>query len=214
MQALGEWFQNIILAVLLATFLEMILPNSSMERYVRLVLSLMVLMAILSPLLALFSGHWGDEQWLQRWWREQEQSFQHSRQELNSAAILAMQQQQSEQLAKAELGQLIQAEADKWDLVLEDLSITWADRQRWEVKQLVVVLAEEAEKGEVEEVQGGVYIQPIRIEVNLNDDPPPMELPDKRGDTARERQLRRSLAQQLQLEERRLVVRIVERAGG
>lgn len=53
---LGEWLREIILVVLLASFVEMLLPSKSMERYARLVLSLLVLLTILSPIISLLKG--------------------------------------------------------------------------------------------------------------------------------------------------------------
>ncbi len=53
---LGGWLREIILVVLLAAFVEMLLPSKSMERYARLVLSLLVLLTMLSPIVSLLKG--------------------------------------------------------------------------------------------------------------------------------------------------------------
>ncbi|CAI6062722.1 hypothetical protein PAECIP112173_01855 [Paenibacillus sp. JJ-100] len=47
---LSNWLQDLIMIVLLATFVDMLLPNRSMERYVKLVLSLLILLTLLSPI--------------------------------------------------------------------------------------------------------------------------------------------------------------------
>ena len=57
MEALAGWLTQIILVVLLATFVDLILPNRSMQRYVKLVVSLFILMTILSPVLQLFGAN-------------------------------------------------------------------------------------------------------------------------------------------------------------
>ncbi|ASA23131.1 stage III sporulation protein AF [Paenibacillus donghaensis] len=56
MDWLGGWLREIILVVLLAAFVELLLPSKSMERYARLVLSLLVLLTILSPIISLLKG--------------------------------------------------------------------------------------------------------------------------------------------------------------
>lgn len=56
MNWLGGWLREIILVVLLASFVEMLLPSKSMERYARLVLSLLVLLTMLSPIVSLLKG--------------------------------------------------------------------------------------------------------------------------------------------------------------
>ncbi|MEC0124223.1 stage III sporulation protein AF [Paenibacillus pabuli] len=47
---LSSWLRELIMIVLLATFVDMLLPNRSMERYVKLVLSLLILLTLLSPI--------------------------------------------------------------------------------------------------------------------------------------------------------------------
>ncbi|MBW4081813.1 stage III sporulation protein AF [Paenibacillus sp. S150] len=53
---LGEWLRELILVVLMAAFVEMLLPSKSMERYARLVLSLLVLLTMLSPIVSMLKG--------------------------------------------------------------------------------------------------------------------------------------------------------------
>lgn len=56
MSWLGDWLREIILVVLLASFVELLLPSKSMERYARLVLSLLILLTMLSPIVSLLKG--------------------------------------------------------------------------------------------------------------------------------------------------------------
>ncbi|MGG4219730.1 stage III sporulation protein AF [Paenibacillus jamilae] len=53
---LGGWLKELVLIVLLASFVDMILPSRSMERYVKLVLSLLILLTLLSPIVRLLSS--------------------------------------------------------------------------------------------------------------------------------------------------------------
>lgn len=56
MSWLGDWLREIILVVLLASFVELLLPSKSMERYARLVLSLLILLTMLSPIVSFLKG--------------------------------------------------------------------------------------------------------------------------------------------------------------
>ncbi|UTR09465.1 stage III sporulation protein AF [Evansella sp. LMS18] len=56
MSMVTAWITNIILLILFATVLELILPNSKMQRYVKLVVGLMLLMVMLQPLLSVFQA--------------------------------------------------------------------------------------------------------------------------------------------------------------
>ncbi|WP_096434709.1 stage III sporulation protein AF [Alteribacter populi] len=57
-----EWVTNIIMLILFAAILELLLPNSSLQRYVKLVVGLMVLMVMIQPILSVFKTD--PEDWL------------------------------------------------------------------------------------------------------------------------------------------------------
>jgi len=47
--ALNDWVKTIILVVLFASFLELLLPASSMQRFVRVIMGLLVMLTMLNP---------------------------------------------------------------------------------------------------------------------------------------------------------------------
>ncbi|SFI57989.1 stage III sporulation protein AF [Paenibacillus sp. UNC496MF] len=53
---LAVWLQQIIAVVLLAGFIDLLLPNKGMQRYVRLVAGLIVLLTILTPIIRVLQG--------------------------------------------------------------------------------------------------------------------------------------------------------------
>ncbi|WP_433946343.1 stage III sporulation protein AF [Paenibacillus sp. SN-8-1] len=53
---IGNWLKEIIFVVLLAGFIDLLLPNRSFERYVKLVVSLLILLTLMSPLVKLIGG--------------------------------------------------------------------------------------------------------------------------------------------------------------
>lgn len=56
MDFLKAWITNIILFILLATVIDMLLPNSSLQKYVKVVVGLLLISIILSPVMKLFSS--------------------------------------------------------------------------------------------------------------------------------------------------------------
>lgn len=56
MTFLGEWLKEIIVIVLIAVFIDLLLPNRAMERYVKFVVSLLILLTLISPVMRLFSS--------------------------------------------------------------------------------------------------------------------------------------------------------------
>lgn len=55
MDWLGGWLKSVIMVVLFAAFVDLILPGKALERYARLVLSLLILLTLLSPIIALIT---------------------------------------------------------------------------------------------------------------------------------------------------------------
>lgn len=54
MEFLSSWLKSIILVILMATFIDLLLPNHTMQRYVKTVVSLFILLTLLHPLFTLF----------------------------------------------------------------------------------------------------------------------------------------------------------------
>lgn len=54
---LSNWAQGIIVAVIIATIIEMILPNGSSKKYVKVVVGIYILFAIISPIITKFSSN-------------------------------------------------------------------------------------------------------------------------------------------------------------
>ena len=51
---LGGWLRDIVMIILLATFIDLLIPNNSLQRYVKTVVGLLILLTMLSPVIALF----------------------------------------------------------------------------------------------------------------------------------------------------------------
>lgn len=60
MSWMNGWLSQIIFIILLAAFIDLLLPNRSMQRYVKLVISLLILVTILSPILSLFQDRFAE----------------------------------------------------------------------------------------------------------------------------------------------------------
>ncbi|MBW7458602.1 stage III sporulation protein AF, partial [Paenibacillus sepulcri] len=70
---LASWLQQIIAVVLLAGFIDLLLPNQTMQRYVRLVAGLIILLTILTPILNLLQGDFSTrlDQNMQNWFKSE-----------------------------------------------------------------------------------------------------------------------------------------------
>ncbi|QGQ97110.1 stage III sporulation protein AF [Paenibacillus psychroresistens] len=62
---LNGWVKELILIILLASFTDLLLPSHALQRYVRTVIGLFLLLVLLSPLYELFHHRWTPNQWMQ-----------------------------------------------------------------------------------------------------------------------------------------------------
>lgn len=54
---LRSWVLNIVTIIVFITFLEILLPNSSIKKYIKMIVGLLVMLVILSPILELVNGN-------------------------------------------------------------------------------------------------------------------------------------------------------------
>ncbi|OCT12424.1 stage III sporulation protein AF [Paenibacillus pectinilyticus] len=64
MDWLAGWLKTVIMVIMLATFVDLLLPSNTMQRYVKTVLSLFILLTLLTPVLQLFQKNWNMDQLL------------------------------------------------------------------------------------------------------------------------------------------------------
>jgi stage III sporulation protein AF len=57
---LAGWVSNIIIFVLLATVIDMLLPNSALQKYAKMVIGLLLIAIIITPILGLFNMDFDD----------------------------------------------------------------------------------------------------------------------------------------------------------
>jgi|GEM_PF-212459 len=72
MDWLAGWLRNIVLIIMLATFVDMLLPSNTMQRYVKTVMSLFILLTLLSPAIQLLQHGWSVDTLLAAAERKQE----------------------------------------------------------------------------------------------------------------------------------------------
>jgi stage III sporulation protein AF len=56
MQSIFDWLTGVLALLLCAAIVDMLIPESSMQKYVRLVAGLVIMTAIITPIFSLFTG--------------------------------------------------------------------------------------------------------------------------------------------------------------
>ncbi|MDF2572739.1 MAG: stage sporulation protein [Sporomusa sp.] len=60
--AMTIWVKSIIFVVLFASFLELLLPNNSMQRFIRVIMGLFIMLAILNPIINIIENKMTEDQ--------------------------------------------------------------------------------------------------------------------------------------------------------
>ncbi|WP_424766169.1 stage III sporulation protein AF [Paenibacillus sp. sgz302251] len=177
---LSDWLRDIIAVILLAVFVELLLPNKAMQRYARLVVGLFILLTILSPILKLIQSDIStklDEE--MDLWSEsamarqvpmtglsqiQRDAEQLSEQRALEASKLA--ERTMESTMKAELIERTQAPVESVDAVMEWINVS--GQQMPLISEVIVTLKSVDEKaGSWKEASPVEEVQPVAIGVQV-----------------------------------------------
>lgn len=60
MQALNDWIANIVIFILVAVIMELLVPNTQLQKYVKMVVGLLLILLLVSPLLNIFTVNLDD----------------------------------------------------------------------------------------------------------------------------------------------------------
>jgi stage III sporulation protein AF len=103
--ALTSWIKEIIYIILFATFLEFLLPNGQMRKFIRVIIGLFIMLAILSPVMDIMSRG----QQLDRNFSQRVMSRQDSKTNESATKIAASQEELARDLYRQQLAKQIRA---------------------------------------------------------------------------------------------------------
>ncbi|NLW16120.1 MAG: stage III sporulation protein AF [Firmicutes bacterium] len=199
---LREFVRNVLVIIVLASFLQLILPRGSMRRYAHLALALVMVLTLLSPLLALTRASWNIEELLgqaqaQTAWSELQASSQ-ALQRQNDLALL----QAYRQMLRAQVEDLL---AQVGEVELIDCQIELVEEQRAEDFGRILSMHVVCRPGSAA-VEGIKLIEPVQIGTGVaeqKEDAPPSEWAVEKG-----QEVRRAIARYFLLSEDQVLVTI------
>lgn len=181
---LSDWLRDIIAVILLAVFVELLLPNKAMQRYARLVVGLFILLTILSPILKLMQSDIGAklDEGMEKW-SESAMTREVQMTGLNQITrdAEAMSEKRNLEAAKVtermleesihnELTEKAEAPVSVVDVMLKWVAVS--GKQTPYISQVTVTLeADEKKNGITKEDPSVEAVQPVVIEVEIE----PME---------------------------------------
>lgn len=117
MDWLGGWLKSVVLIVLLAAFIDLLLPNYTMQRYVKMAISLFLLVTLLTPVFQLFQKDWNFNELLNKAEAAQAQFINFSGPDLNNRLSLHSIMGESEKLkenAALQSRKLLEEQTAQW----------------------------------------------------------------------------------------------------
>ncbi|WP_051250775.1 stage III sporulation protein AF [Paenibacillus harenae] len=190
---LSDWLRDIIAVILLAVFVELLLPNKAMQRYARLVVGLFILLTILSPILKLLQtdisakldegmGLWSEAAMTRKVPMADLSQIQRDAEQLSGkrtqeAAKLA--ERTLEASIKSELVERAKAPVDKVDAVLK-----WVEQsgsRTPSIHQVIVTLtAADSGGGSRTDASPVEEVQPVSVAINIEEADGDEPLPGKK----------------------------------
>jgi stage III sporulation protein AF len=175
MEWLNGWIKELILIILIAAFTDLLLPNHALQRYVRTVIGLFILLVLLSPIYELFHQRWTPNQVIQAGLGEptaneaQMQSLSTIVKQSNE--LKSANQQQAKQLLEQQLAVSMQEGIEnQFDVSVQQMQVTTKldDKGKPSIDQVNLVLSASSNKtvkvqGQVqEEISTIAVIKPIQ----------------------------------------------------
>jgi len=135
---LASWISNIIIFILLATVIDMLLPNSALQKYSKMVIGLLLIAVIITPILRLLHTNFDDV--LASATIQFEQGEAQSLGNLTESKKKEIQAAQSAYILEQMAVQL-QAEAEeelmeKYQMEIQDIEVTVKDEEKPEPENL------------------------------------------------------------------------------
>jgi stage III sporulation protein AF len=175
MHWLTDWLRSIIMVILLATFIDLLLPSSTMQRYVKTVMSLFILLTLLTPVFSLFHHKWNSEQLVEEAMLSQDRLAAGNKEavpalrdiERQSEQIKELQNKQSRRLAEDQLADRMRESIERqFGFAVKHIRVnTVTDAQgQTAIGNVVIVLQEKEpiENPKSDTVKKDIAIQPIQ----------------------------------------------------
>ncbi|KRE54283.1 stage III sporulation protein AF [Paenibacillus sp. Soil522] len=190
---LSDWLRDIIAVILLAVFVELLLPNKAMQRYARLVVGLFILLTILSPILKLMQSDIGAklDEGMEKW-SESAMTGEGQMAGLNQITRDAEAMSEKRNLDAAKLTERTLEESIRNELIEKaaapvaevDAMLKWvtiSGKQTPYISQVTVTLkADDQKKGLSKEDSAVEAVQPVVVDVEIEPRDDTLPLPSSK----------------------------------
>jgi stage III sporulation protein AF len=161
------WIKRLILLVLLATFIDLLLPTTAYQKYVRLVMGLCILLAMLTPLLSLFGAkQLSFDSFVATQANQQTASLDPARIKALTDELVKTKDQSAADYVQAQVGEAVKKQVeDQYAVPVASVQVkvnTGADNQKEAIQEINVVLDKNSGKHVNGPDSGVKTVQPVK----------------------------------------------------
>jgi stage III sporulation protein AF len=172
MEWLSGWLREIILMILIAAFIDLILPNGKTQRYVRVVVSLFILLALLTPVVNLLRLNIDPERLIAASLASPEDDGELERILKDGEALRAGIDEQAVALFRREAGELMKRQLEEnFPVAVAKIDVK-VDEDDNRIERIDLLIDQDAQEPETagRAKFGMTPVQPVTIEIRVGQD--------------------------------------------
>ncbi|WP_245590538.1 stage III sporulation protein AF [Aneurinibacillus terranovensis] len=169
------WLKRLILLVLMATFLDMLLPNNAYQRYVRLVMGLLILVTLITPILDFFNKGVTVESLASSYGKNNTFALDSARMDALTKQLMSTQDESAERYVEEQVGQAVKKQAEEeYRVQVDSVQVTvnkGPDKEKAPISNITVVLKKSNDRSSEGTTQSAFMkpVDPIKIEIHVGD---------------------------------------------
>lgn len=173
MSILTLWVKKLIILVLLATFLELLLPTNAYQKYVRMAMGLIILLTLLTPLLEIFQKPISLDQLGGDYTTENGQGIDMDRIQALSKKLVSYQDETTTEYVQTQIKDLVAKQVEEeYQVKVDSVDVKLKkDKEKVQsIDQIVVHIQHHEERMASEGSENGEMkpMDPVNVDINLN----------------------------------------------
>ena len=162
----NSWIQGIIIAVIIATIVEMLLPNGNNKKYIQVVIGIYIVFTIISPVMQnVFHKEW-EISWEDFWEELEGESTK------TSTALEDSNQKNIQEIYKKNLETDMQAKIEKQGYIVQNIEIQLSkNEEEYEITQVEILAKKDKIRLTNTKQENNIYINKVEnIEISVEEE--------------------------------------------
>ena len=167
MEFLNNWLQGIVVAVVIASIIQMILPNGNNKKYIKVVLGIYVVFQIITPVVnKFFNSNFEITSLIDiDSYTKKMETYEVSSQNTN---IDKTNEDSIKQIYVANLEKDIKAKLEDKEYLIKDVEVQVEDNEKYDIKSMKIYLKEMVDSTKAEMAENNIHINEVeKIEIKV-----------------------------------------------